>query len=150
MAKSFQPAVQPTSSDDIRVTPSHSPPPTIPKDSEPFFQPTGRTGTDSSAVMHQSASQPRSDVQLSTEHTGKGISASQHLPSSKLRSDRQDSRSFSPKHTGTDSSAKHQSTSQLKSDRHRPRSSPRHTGKDSCIYFQTEVSQPASLRLEPT
>ena len=57
MAKSFQPAVQPMFSSDIQVTPSHSPPATIPKDSEPFFHPpTGRTGTDSSAIMHQPAS----------------------------------------------------------------------------------------------
>ena len=87
--------------------------------------------------MHQSASQPGSDVQLSTEHTGKGISASQHLPSSQLRSDRQDSRSFSSRRTGTDSSAKHQSTSQLKSDQHRPRSSSPH--------LLPNRSQPASL-----
>ena len=75
MAKSFQPAVQPTFSSDIWVTPSQSPPASIPKEAEPFFQPpAGHTGTDSSAVMHQSASQPGSDVQLSTERTGKGIS----------------------------------------------------------------------------
>ena len=125
--------MQLTFSSDILVIPSHSPPATIPKDSEPFFQPpAGCSGTDSSAVMHQSASQPGSDVQLSTESTGKGISASQHLPASQLRSDLQDSRSSSPKCTGTDSSAKHQSTSQLKSDRHQPRSSsPRSTGMDS-------------------
>ena len=54
--------LQPVSSSDVKVTPPHSPPPNIPKDSEPFFQPTGCTGTDSSAVMHQSASHPESDT----------------------------------------------------------------------------------------
>ena len=139
MAKTLQPAVQPTFSSTV-----HSPPMTISKGSGPFFQPTsaGRTGTDSSAIVHQSASQPVSDNPLSAKRTGKDISASQHLSSSQLRSNRQDSRSFSPKRTGTDSSAKHQSTSKLKSDRHRPRSSsPRHTGKDSSV----SKHQPASV-----
>ena len=57
--------LQPTFSSEVKLTPSHSTPASIPKDSEPFFQPTsGRTRTDSSALGHQSASQPRSDIQL--------------------------------------------------------------------------------------
>ena len=75
--------LQPTFSSDVRVSPPHSPPRDIPKDSEPFFQPTRRTGTDFSAEMHQSASQPESDAQSSsTERTGKGSSATQHQPAS--------------------------------------------------------------------
>ena len=48
---------QPTFTSAVKVTPSHSPPANVPKDNEPFFQPTSseRTGQDSSA-MHQSAS----------------------------------------------------------------------------------------------
>ena len=115
--------LQPTFSSEVRVAPSHSPPASIPKDSEPFFQPTsGHTGTDSSALGHQSASHPGSDTHLPAEHTGKDSSSSQHQLTSQLRSDRHETRSSSPKRTGTDSSAKHQSTSQLKSDRHQPRS----------------------------
>ena len=58
MAKTLQPTVQPTFSSAVKVTPSHSPPATIPKDSEPFFQPTstGHTGTDS--CIYASVSQP--------------------------------------------------------------------------------------------
>ena len=72
MAKTFQP----TFSSAVKVTPSHSPPATIPKDSEPFFQPTsaGHTVTDSSAFMHKSASQPGWDSRLSS-------SQDHHLPS---------------------------------------------------------------------
>ena len=52
LAKTLQ---QPTFSSDIKVNPPRSPPASIPRDSEPFFQPTRRTGKDSSAEMHQSA-----------------------------------------------------------------------------------------------
>ena len=152
MAKSLQPTDQPTSAS-VRVPPCHSPPVPVSKDSEPFFQPisTGRTGTNSSVLVHQSASQPGSDVSPSTKRTGKDISASQHLSSSQLVSDRQTVRSSSPKCTGTDSSVKHQSASQLKPDRHWPRSrSPRRTGKDSSVSLQQSASQPHSDRNQPT
>ena len=136
--------LQPTFLSSVKVSPSHSPPASIPKESEPFFQPTGPTGTDSSAVMHQSASQPGSDSHLPAEPTGKDFSASQYQSSSQLRSDRHQPRSSSPKHTGTDS-AKHQSTIQLKPDRHRPRSSsPRRTGSDSSVTKDQSASQPQS------
>ena len=150
MAKTLQPSDQPTFSASVRVPPSHSPPTAISKDSELFFQPlsTGRTGTDSSVLVHQSASQPGSDVSPSSQRTGKDISTSQHLSSSQLVSDRQTVRSASsPKRTGINSSAKHQSASLLKPDRHRPRSSsPRRTGKDSSV----SVQQSASLVLTRT
>ena len=108
MAKSLQPSEQPTFSASVRVPPSHSPPTVITKDSEPFFQPlsSGRTGTDSSVLVHQSASQPGSDATL--KRTGKDISANQHLSSSQLVPDQQTVRSSSsPKWTGNDSSTKH-------------------------------------------
>ena len=59
MAKSLQPADQPTFSASVRVPASHCPPVAVAKDSEPFFQPltTGRTGTDSSVLVPQ-VSQP--------------------------------------------------------------------------------------------
>ena len=99
--------------------------------------------------MHQSASQPGSDVKLSTERTGKGISASQHLPSNQLRSDRQvtESSSASLKRTGTDPSTL--STSQLKDDRHRPSTPPGRTGKDSTLCRSKSAIQPNSSRNRP-
>ena len=80
---------QPTFSSSMRLTPSHSPPASIAKDSEPFFQPTssGRTGMDFSAIMHQSASQPELDTPMSLERTGKDSSAGKHQLTSQLRSD---------------------------------------------------------------
>ena len=150
LAKSLQPAEPLTFSASVRVPPSHSPSAAISK--EPFFQPltSGGTGTDSSVLVHQSASQPRLDDSL--KHTGKDISASQHLSSSQLVTDQQTARSSSsPKRTGTDSSAKHQSASQLKSDQRRPRSPlPRRTGKDSSVSGQQSASQPCFDRNPPT
>ena len=97
LAKTLQ---QPTFSSDIKVNPPRSPPASIPRDSEPFFQPTGRTGKDSSAEMHQSASQPEPDI-----NTGIGYSASLHQPASQLDIDRTSARSSSPKCPGKGSSA---------------------------------------------
>ena len=129
LAKSLQPADQPAFSASVIVPPAHSPPAAISKDSEPFFQPlsSGRTGTDSSVLVHQSASQPGSD-KSSSERTGKDISASQHLSSSQLVTDQQPVRQISPGRTGKDSSAsRHQSASQPSTDRQRPVT---HTGTD--------------------
>ena len=72
LAKTLQ---QPTFSSDIRVNPPRSPPASIPRDSEPFFHPTGCTGKDSSAEIHQSASQPDPDINTSPKRTGIGSSA---------------------------------------------------------------------------
>ena len=152
MAKSLQPTDQPTFSASVRVSPSHSPPATISKDSEPFFQllSSGGTGTDSSVLVHQSASHPESDATI--KRTGKDISANQLLSSSQLMPDQQTIRSSSsPRRTGNDSSKKHQSASQLKQDRHQPRSpSPRRTGKDSSVSGHHSASQPHSDRNRPT
>ena len=62
LSKTFQP----TFSSEVKLTPFHSPPTNIPRDSEPFFQPTGHTGTAFSADMHQAASQLDSDCQSTT------------------------------------------------------------------------------------
>ena len=93
-------------SSEVKVTPPRSPPANIPRDSEPFFQPTGRTGKEFSAEMHQSASQPESNSQsTTTERTGKGFSAEMHQSASQLRSDRQQPSSSTNKRTGKGSSA---------------------------------------------
>ena len=89
LAKSLQPD-QPNFSAAVKVPPSRSPPATAFRDSEPFFQPvpSGRTGTDSSVLVHQSASQPGSETTTtSSKRTGKDISASQHLSPSQLVTD---------------------------------------------------------------
>ena len=129
LSKSFQPAF----SSEVKLTPSHSPPTNIPRDSEPFFQPTGRTGTASSADTHQAASQPESDSQSgTTERTGKGSSALLHQPASQLTSDTQEVPSVSSKCTGKGFSAsQHQPASQLVTDRPSSRSPHRHAGIDS-------------------
>ena len=145
--------LQPTFSSEIRVSPPHSPPANIPNDSEPFFQPTRRTGKDSSAEMHQSASQPESDTQsTSTERTGKGSSAPQHQPASQLPSDRQKSSSSSTsKRTGKGSSATlHQPASQLVTDRPTSESPQRRSGTDSSVSKQQHTSQPLKSRNRPS
>ena len=145
LSKTFQP----TFSSEVKLTPSLSPPTNIPRDSEPFFQPTGCTGTAFSADMHQAASQPESDSQsTTTERTGKGFSATQHQPASQLTSDQQEVSSVSTKCTGKDSSAsQHQPASQLITDRLRER----RTGIDSSDKgFSASTHQPASHRTGPT
>ena len=129
LSKSFQP----TFSSEVKLTPSHFPPTNIPRDSEPFFQPTGRTGTAFSAETHQAASQPESDSQsTTTERTGKGSSASQHQPASQLTSNTQQTASASSKSSGKGLSAsQHHPASHLATDRPSSRSPHRHAGHDS-------------------
>ena len=131
LAKSLQPVDQPTFSAAVKVPPSHSPPATVTRDSEPFFQPvsSGRTGTDSSVLVHQSASQPGSETTTtSSKRTGKDISASQHLSSSQLVTDQKSVRPSSSGRTGKESAAsEHRPASQPSSDRHRLVT---HTGTD--------------------
>ena len=72
LSKSFQP----TFSSAVKVTSTHSPPSSIAKDTEPFFQPTSseHIGQDSSA-LHQSASQLSAETTTtSSERTGLGFS----------------------------------------------------------------------------
>ena len=143
LSKTFQS----TFSSDVKLTPSHSPPTNVPRDSEPFFQPTGPTGTAFSTDMHQAASQPESDSQsTTTERTGKGFSATQHQPASQLTSDQREVSSVSTKRTGKGSSAsQHQPASQLITDRPTSRSPQRRTGIDSSDKgFSASQHQPTS------
>ena len=138
LAKSLQPVDQPTFSAAVKVPPSRSPPATVNKDSEPFFQPvsSGRTGTDSSVSLHQSASQPGSETTTtSSKRTGKDTSASQHLSPSQLVTDQKSARPSSPGRTGKDSASEHRPASQPSSDRHRPVS---HTGTDPSFRHSTD------------
>ena len=143
--------LQPAFSSEVKVTPPRSPPANIPRDSEPFFQPTGRTGKDFSAEMHQSACQLESDSQsTTTERKGKGFSAEMHQPASQLRSDRQQPSSSTNKRTGKGSSASlHQPASQLVTDRLTSRSPHRRTGKDTPALKQQSTSQPYIDRNRP-
>ena len=138
---------QPTFSSEVKLTPAHSPPVNIPRDSEPFFQPSGRTGTASSAFSHQAASQPESDSQsTTTERAGNGSSASQHQPASQLPADTQQGSSTSSKRTGISSSASgHQPASQLTTDRPSSRSPPRPSVVDSSKGSSASQHQPTDL-----
>ena len=140
---------QPTFSSEVKLTPAHSPPSNIPRDSEPFFQPSGRTGTASSAFSHQAASQPESDSQsTTTERAGNGSSASQHRPASQLPADTQQGSSVSSKHTGIGSSASgHQPASQLTTDRPSSRSPPRPSVVDSGKGSSASQHQPPTFQL---
>ena len=151
LAKSLQPVDQPTFSASVKVPPSRSPPATVNRDSEPFFQPlpSGRTGTDSSVLVHQSASQPGSETATTTsKRTGKDISASQHLSSSQLVTDQKSVRPTSPGRTGKDSSAsEHRPASQPSSDRHRPVT---HSGTDPSTIRHSADSRTRSDRPRST
>ena len=121
-----------------------------------LFQPTGRTGTASSADTHQAASQPESDSQSgTTERTGKGSSALLHQPASQLTSDKQEVPSVSSKRTGKGFSAsQHQPASQLVTDRPSSRSPHRHAGidsdKGSSASQHQPTDQPATGRDRPS
>ena len=118
--------MEPTFFSDVRVAPSHSPPATVTRDSEPFFQPANssgdsqRTGPDSSAVSQLSAVKLAKDSSIhrssSSERTGPDKVASQQKSASKLRS-----MSTSQGRTGPDNaSQKHQSTGKPGTNIHRP------------------------------
>ena len=77
-------SLQPTFSSEVRVTPSHSPPVNVSRDTEPFFQPTHRNLEDSSP-----------------KRTGPDISAAQQPSAGKLISDSSTS-SSAVKRTGPD------------------------------------------------
>ena len=140
MSKTFPPTVSST----VKVAPSHSPPATITKDNELFFQPTSseRTGQVFSAFISLPASSFHRPLLLQ--------SALDRAPLlhciSQLRSDPQQQDS-SPKRTVSDfSAAKHQSTIQLVSDQPRPDSSPKRTGSDSSAVKHQSSSQLSSDR----
>ena len=89
-------SIEPSFSSDVRVVPSHSPPATVTRDSEPFFQPANssvdpqRTDPDSGAVSQLSAGKLTKDSSLhrssSSERTGPDKVASQQKSAGKLRS----------------------------------------------------------------
>ena len=117
LAKSFSPSF----SSDIRVTPSHSPPPNVGKDTKPFFQPTTssiyveRTGPDFPVEKQFLAGKllPQDTV---SKRTGPDINDAEKLQSAgKLPSDLQPQGSGSSRRTGPDIkvTAKHQSAGKL-------------------------------------
>ena len=137
LSKSFQP----TFSSEVRVTPTHSPPTGIAKDSEPFVQPTNRpvdispvkrTGPDTDAALQRSAGklqlQKDSLEQVSSERTGPDVHASQHQSAGKLKPDPHRPRPSSSRRAGPDIVAKHQSTGKPVSDRHPSNSLPSDSG----------------------
>ena len=80
--------IQPTFSADVKVTPAHSPPESVANVSEPFLKPSTLTGSGSSAVKHQPASQAVADTQNSSlKFTGQGSSA-MHQPTSQTKGNR--------------------------------------------------------------
>ena len=112
--------------------------PLLTKTPNPFFNLclSGRTGTDSSVSLHQSASQPGSETTTtSSKRTGKDTSASQHLSPSQLVTDQKSARPSSPGRTSKDSASEHRPASQPSSDRHRPVS---HTGTDPSFRHSTD------------
>ena len=127
-------SLEPTFSSDVRVTPAHSPPANVSKDSEHFFQPTNQpvdtslqhTGPDSCAAKQPSVGKlpPESDSQglSSAERTGPDIIAAKQQSAGKLKSDLHRTKSTSGR-TGPDAaSSKHKSTGKPYTDPHRPAS----------------------------
>ena len=111
------------------MTPTHSPPSGIAKDTEPFFQPTDqqgtnspvkRTGPDTDAALQRSAGKLQtsqvSQEQVSSERTGPDVYASQHQSAGKLKPEHHRSRSTSSRRTGPDAGVQPQSTGKPMSD----------------------------------
>ena len=142
-------SLQLTFSSEVKVAPLHSTPANIPRDSEPFFQPTERTGEDFSAEMHQPASRSRFHTLLQQSALAKvSLFHSINQPASQLTSDRQ--KPSSSKRTGKGSSATlHQPASQLVTDRPTSRSPQRRTGTDTPALKQKSTSQPSTDRNRP-
>ena len=128
MAKSLEPSF----SADVRVTPKHSPPANVSKDSEPFFQPTNllgassqRTGPDTVAALQPSAGKLLTDKnsQTSSTRTGPDVIASKQKSAGKQKVETLPAQTASGR-TGPDvASSKHKSTGKPHSDSHRTASS---------------------------
>ena len=128
MAKSLEPSF----SADVRVTPKHSPPANVSKDSEPFFQPTNllgvssqRTGPDTVAALQPSAGKLPTDKnsQTSSTRTGPDVIASKQKSAGKQKLETLPAQTASGR-TGPDvASSKHKSTGKPHSDSHRTASS---------------------------
>ena len=122
-------SMEPTFSSDIRVTPAHSPPANVARDTEPFFQPANRpvntpqrTGPDSSAALQPSAGKLPKDSSLhgssSSERTGPDNIASQQKSAGKLKNKL---KATTQGRTGPDTaSQKQKSTGKPSTDPHRP------------------------------
>ena len=149
LSKSFQPSF----SSEIRVTPTHSPPASINKDTEPFFQPTTqqgtiqpvkRTGPDNDAALQRSTGKlevtQESQKQVLSERTGPDIHASQHQSAGKLKPDSHRPRSTSSRRTGPDVGAKPQSTGKPMSDRQSSDFDLPVTGQSSTSKTPTDLS----------
>ena len=118
-------SMQPTFSLEVRVTPSHSPPVNVSRDTEPFFQPTHRNPGDSLP-----------------KRTGPEISAAQQPSAGKLTSHSSTS-SSAVKRTGPGSTtAKQKSTGKLKLDQIRPKSSTGRTGPDTATVKSKSTGKP--------
>ena len=128
MAKSLEPSF----SADVRVTPKHSPPANVSKDSEPFFQPTNLlgvssqcTGPDTVAALQPSAGKLPTDKnsQTSSTRTGPDVIASKQKSAGKQKVETLPAQTASGR-TGPDvASSKHKSTGKPHSDSHRTASS---------------------------
>ena len=128
MAKSLEPSF----SADVRVTPKHSPPANVSKDSEPFFQPTNllgvssqRTGPDTVAALQPSAGKLPTDKnsQTSSTRTGPDVIAPKQKSAGKQKVETLPAQTASGR-TGPDvASSKHKLTSKPHSDSHRTASS---------------------------
>ena len=140
LAKSLNPAF----TSEVRVSPTHSPPAGISKDSEPFFQPSHRsresspdrrTGPDTHALQHKSAGKPKIDKtgqrRTALERTGPDTHALQHKSAGKLQSDSSRPKPSSSGRTGPDTAEKPQSTGKLSSDRHQGGSLPSNSDQTS-------------------
>ena len=129
-------SLQPTFSSEVRVTPSHSPPTNVARDTEPFFQPTSRvledspshqrTGPDFSATQQPSAGklspQDFASGSSSVQRTGPDPNAAQQPSADKLPSEDSASGSSTVQRTGPDTTAlKQKSAGKLKSEHHRPK-----------------------------
>ena len=123
-------SLEPSFSADVRVTPVHSPPATVSKDSEPFFQPSHRpvdsiakrTGPDSDAALQLLAGKlppgSTSQDQTLSAHTGPDITATKQQSAGKPKLDHHPKTSSG--RTGPDvASSKHKSTGKPYTDPHR-------------------------------
>ena len=133
MAKSLNPAF----TSEVRVSPTHSPPAGISKDSEPFFQPSHRpresspdrrTGPDTPTALQWSTGKPKIDKtgqrKTALERTGPDTHALQHKSAGKLKSNSHRPKPSSSGRTGPDTAEKPQSTGKPSSDRHQGDSLP--------------------------
>ena len=141
LAKSFPPSF----SSDVRVAPSHFPPPNVGKDTEPFFQPTSldshveRTGPDFSVEKQLLAGKLQSRDSTSSKRTGPDFKDIEKLPSAgKLVTDQPPQGSSSSRRTGPDikDAAKHQSAGKPS------HSTTRCSGPDKLVPRQQSTGKP--------